>query len=177
MLHIRSGYMAVVTLPDDQQFVIADASRSKGRIDPHVRGRLVFYFATAVLNEKSRRDGIEIAVLVSPDGILSNDRYLELMKVLHVSLPMYIRNLTTVPVPPREGTELLVEYMAILIARTHESLSQGRVNPSQIAASTEEALQRLEARGIQRSYLPERSEDLRILRTNLRIGFVCASAW
>ena len=144
-----------MTLADGRQLLVTDATRLKGRIGFLVRERISYYLVTTGLSHRSRHEGVDNAVLVSPNGLANDERFPEMMRRLHTSLPMIAKSMITIPIP-EEGKEALVEYFSYLVHKSNEAMSPSTLAGTSIAASREKSLQQLEARGIKRVYLPEK---------------------
>lgn len=147
----------MVTLADERQLLVTDATRLKGRIGFCVRERISYYLVTTGLNHRSRHEGVDNAILVSPNGLGNDERFPEMMKRLHTSLPMIAKSIITIPIP-EEGKETIVDYFSYLVTKSNEYYDTlaGTLAGSLIAATRERSLQQLEARGIKRIYLPEK---------------------
>eukprot|EP00977_Amphora_coffeiformis_P025813 scaffold22361_cov184-Amphora_coffeaeformis.AAC.1 len=80
--NLRSGYITLVTLEDGRQLYVTDATRLENQVGFGVRERLSYYFATAGLNERSHREGVDSAILVGPRGLANDERFTENLKRL-----------------------------------------------------------------------------------------------
>ena len=155
---MRTGFITVVTLDDGRQLLVTDATRLKDcRVEFGVRERIAYYLSTVGLNDKSRREGVDSVILISPKGLANEERFPEMMKRIHVSLPMIAKSMVTIPILDEAGREHLVEYFSYLLLRTNETLSPETLAGCSSCISREQALQKLEERGINRIYLPTRA--------------------
>ena len=146
-----------MTLDDGRQLYVTDATRLEHQVGFGVRERLSYYFATVGLNERSRLEGVDSAILVGPRGLANDERFMENLKRLYTSLPVLPKSMITIPIPnPVAGREHLIEYFSFMLVRTNESMSPTTLAGSIIPSSTAHALERLEEIGIHRIHLPEK---------------------
>lgn len=146
----------VLTLPDSRQILVSDPSRiNKQRFGGGLLERLAFYYATAVLNDTTRVDGIDLIFIASSCGLVNNnDEYAERLQRVYQSLPFKLKGISTVPTV-EEGKELLQEYFAFLVQKTNEATSPMALK-NETARTPELALCNLAKKGIDRIFLPKR---------------------
>uniref|UniRef100_A0A7S3L648 BZIP domain-containing protein n=1 Tax=Amphora coffeiformis TaxID=265554 RepID=A0A7S3L648_9STRA len=155
--NLRSGYITLVTLEDGRQLYVTDATRLENQVGFGVRERLSYYFATAGLNERSHREGVDSAILVGPRGLANDERFTENLKRLYTSLPVLPKSMVTVPIPfTTAGREHLIEFFSFMLVKSNETMSPATLAGTIIPSSTAHALERLEGIGIHRMHLPEK---------------------